>query len=190
VSAHLPAVTPGYAANGVVGFYEQHGATYRNPHEDQIRAALRRAAGLWNLDLGHVLDLACGSGEATLELRALGATAVTAIDPYTQLAFAERTGSTAAPLTFADVASGALEGDRFSLVVCSYAMHLCEPSRLAGLCLALAQVAPAMLILSPHKRPVIKSGWGWSAAEQIIDQRVHARLYTRAWTTNLRRIDA
>ena len=171
------AITPGYEAAGVDGFYEANGATYRNPHEDEVRETLARALEQWNLDLSSVLDMACGSGEATLELVAIGATDISGIDPYTQAAYLERTGLIAEPLTFADIGNGALEGRSYSLVVCSYALHLCETSRLAAVCIALVRVAPALLILSPHKRPVINGGWGWSDPDEFVHRRVHARLY-------------
>ncbi len=170
-------ITPGYDAGGVTAFYEMNGSTYRNPHEDEVRSTLRLAVEQWHLALDDVLDLACGSGEATLELRDLGASEVTGIDPYTQAAYFDRTGSTAESLTFADVGDGALEGRSYSLVVCSYALHLCELSRLAAVCIALVRVAPALLILSPHKRPVIKQGWGWAPPEEFVHRRVHARLH-------------
>jgi SAM-dependent methyltransferase len=172
-----PSITPAYEATGVEGFYEANGASYRNPHEDEVRDTLVMAAERWAPDLTSVLDLACGSGEATLELMSLGAVTIAGIDPYTQAAYHERTGLDAEPLTFADIANGALEGRSYSTVVCSYALHLCETSRLAAVCIALVRVTPTLMILSPHKRPVIGSGWGWSDPDEFVHRRVHARLY-------------
>ena len=100
-----PAIRTEYERRGVTGFYRSAGGAYRNPHEPQLRAAIRRAAlferaasrarfttarplpngrgsseaptsrdregaigATWSLDLTRVLDLAAGSGEATLAL--------------------------------------------------------------------------------------------------------------------------
>ena len=64
-----------YETFGVQGFYEAHGQAYSNPHNDQIIRAVaalmssQRFGGRPGEQL-RVLDLACGSGEATLALQA------------------------------------------------------------------------------------------------------------------------
>jgi 2-polyprenyl-3-methyl-5-hydroxy-6-metoxy-1,4-benzoquinol methylase len=176
VSKAPPDIRPQYDALGVDGFYAAHGATYRNPHEATVKKLLQTVALEWALDLSHVLDLACGSGEATLALRALGAN-VTGIDPYTGAAYCDRTGSTAEPLSFEDIAAGALEGRAYSLIVCSFALHLAMESRLPTLCWQLAQISPALLVLTPHKRPAIQAAWGWTLEAETTLERVRARLY-------------
>ena len=171
------AIRKEYERYGAERYYRRFGASYRNPHEVALRHALQAAVAAWQPDLSRVLDLACGSGEATLALRELGAARVDGIDPYTGAAYLARTGQAAEPLTFEDVAGGALAGRRYSLIVCSYALHLAEPSRLPGIAWALAQVAPALLILTPHKRPVIRAEWGWRLEGEIVVERVRARGY-------------
>jgi SAM-dependent methyltransferase len=179
MSDEQPSIRGEYVEHGVRQYYETHGADYRNPHEPIIREVLALATQTWTLDLAHVLDLACGSGEVTLALRPLGATNIEGIDPYTAQAYHERTGQTAAPFTFEQIASGALTDRRYSLIVCSFALHLVAVSWLPGLCYQLSQLAPALLILTPHKRPVLKPEWGWSLYQELIHKRVRARLYTR-----------
>src|SRR5579885_1498147 len=115
------AIRHAYERHGVPAYYARFGTSYRNPHEPAIRAALAMAAGRWPLDLRRVLDLACGSGEATLALRKLGARAIVGADPYTGAAYRERTGQEALPLDFAAVAAGALAGECYTLAVCSFA---------------------------------------------------------------------
>ena len=168
-----------YARYGVEEWYGQFGATYRNPHESIVRELIQVSVRDWSLDLSAVLDLAAGSGEATLALRDVGAVNVSAIDPYTGPAYLVRTGKSAEALTFADLAAGALAGRRYSLVVCSFALHLCEPSRLAGLMFALAQVTPALLILTPNKRPQLRAEWGWIMRGERLMNRVRSRIYQR-----------
>jgi hypothetical protein len=172
-----PSVRGGYARLGVEAYYRRHAATYRNPHEDAVRAALAHAVADWTLDLSHVLDLAAGSGEVTLALRDLGAARVDGIDPFTADAYHARTGAHCEAMDFAAVAAGALAGRRYSLVVCSFAMHLCEPSRLPGLAQQLSTVAPSLLILTPHKRPLLRAEWGWEVLGERVTERVRARVY-------------
>ena len=163
--------------DGAGAYYRSRGATYRNPHEPEVRESLLRAARDWELDLTHVLDLAAGSGEVTLRLRELGATQIDVIDPFTFDAYRARTGADAERFTFEQIAAGALADRQYSLVVCSFAMHLCELSRLPALCTQLSLIAPSLLILTPHKRPVIQSDLGWELVREQVMHRVRARLY-------------
>jgi SAM-dependent methyltransferase len=170
-------IRPKYEELGVEGYYSTHGSSYRNPHEKQIHALLETM--LPHLDLSNVLDLACGSGEVTIKLLEHGAT-VSGMDPYTQQAYLARTGLTAEQHSFEDIAGGSLAGRGYSLVVCSFAMHLCEPSRLPNLVYNVAQISPKLLILSPHKRPRFKPEWGWQLEVETEFERVKARLFSAA----------
>ncbi len=167
-------IRPQYEALGVDAYYQTFGASYRNPHEKQIHALLEQIRP--ELDLSAVLDLACGSGEVTLKLLEFGAK-VEGIDPYTSQAYLERTKQTAQAISFEDIADGALEGRTYSLIVCSFAMHLVPISRLALLCYALTQISSSLLILTPHKRPILKPEWGWRLEQELFFERVRARLY-------------
>jgi len=166
-----------YQAYGVRGYYERFGAEYRNPHEPHIRVALHQAAEWWALDTSAVLDLACGSVEVTLALRALGVTDITGADPYTGTAYTERTGLTALPITFEQVGAGALSERQYSLIVCSFALHLVEASRLPTVAYQLARIASQLLILTPHKRPDLQAAWGWSLAGEVANEHVRSRFY-------------
>jgi 2-polyprenyl-3-methyl-5-hydroxy-6-metoxy-1,4-benzoquinol methylase len=175
------AIRAAYQQYGVEGFYRRFGGSYRNPHERAIRAAIRAAAACWDLPLDRVLDLACGSGEATLALRELGAS-IDGIDPYTYQAYAERTGQAAERFTFEQIAAGALAGRGYTTIVCSFAMHLVAHSRLPALAMQLSLIAETLLILTPHKRPQLRPEWGWESAGELVVDRVRARLYRRAWS--------
>jgi SAM-dependent methyltransferase len=174
------AIRAAYEQYGVRGFYERFGDTYRNPHEQAIRAALRQAIELWRPALDRVLDLACGSGEVTLALRELGATAVHGIDPFTYRAYAERTGDLAERYTFEQIAAGALAGRSYSAIVCSFALHLLAPSWLPALAAQLSLISDTLLVLTPHKRPLLKPEWGWACAGELVAERVRVRYYTNA----------
>lgn len=168
-----------YEAHGVARYYAGQGADYRNPHEPQLAAILRESLLAWQLDLSEPLDLACGAGEATRVLQSLGAGNVTGIDPYTAVAYHRQTGLAAEPWTFEQIAAGALAGRRFSLIVCSYALHLLEPSRLPGLLLPLAELSGTLVVATPHKRPELRPDWGWQLQEERERERVRVRLYRR-----------
>ncbi|HEY2587317.1 MAG TPA: class I SAM-dependent methyltransferase [Tepidisphaeraceae bacterium] len=166
-----------YEAHGVSSFYRTQGSAYRNPHEPQIARSLEIAIKEWQMDLSRVLDLAAGSGEATLPLRNLGAGLIDGIDPFTFDAYQERTGQIAGRVTFEQIAAGALAGRGYTLIVCSFAMHLVEPSRLPHLAMQLSLVGDRLLILTPHKRPAIRGEWGWRFEGERVVQRVRSRLY-------------
>jgi len=166
-----------YDRHGVEGYYSQFGAEYRNPHEPIIREALRIALEQWSPDLARVLDLACGSGEATLALRELGATEIDGIDPFTSDAYLARTGRAAEVYSFEQIAEGAIADRRYNLIVCSFAMHLIEESWLPALLAELRMISDRLLILTPHKRPEFKPGWGWRLEDEFVHERVRVRLY-------------
>lgn len=188
-----------YAAHldGADGYYREFGGQYRNPHEQGVAAMVARIPELFP-DLvwpqASVLDLACGSGEVTFALLALNtglpAKKITACDPYTGAAFAERTkshpatrqGLVAETWSFADIANGALEGSRFDVIICAYALHLCEASWLPSVCLALANASERLVIITPHKRPELQPWWGWSLFHEYRDPAYRIRL--RAYSSN------
>ena len=152
----------------------------------RVAYATEQLVGNGALSVGdRVLDLACGSGEVWRTLRSLGFDAddLTATDPYTAAAFATLTGAACRADSFADIASGSLSSDGLSFdhIICAYALHLCEESRLPGVCLALAAVAPSLHVITPHKRPVLRDAWGWTLADEHYDTgfRVRTRTYHR-----------
>jgi SAM-dependent methyltransferase len=173
----LASIRSQYESKGVAAFYRDEGDDYRNPHEETIGRLLAQIVPAWQLDLTNVLDLAAGSGEVTLALRTLGAQRVAGIDPFTFRAYAKRTGNVAEQFTFAQIAAGALRGRQYSLIICSFALHLSEPSRLPSVVQELSQVAPALLLIMPHKRPVLRPAWGWTLTDEIVVERVRARLF-------------
>jgi SAM-dependent methyltransferase len=175
------AIRAGYEQYGVEGFYQRFGDSYRNPHERAIRATLKAAVARWELPLDRVLDLACGSGEVTLGLRELGGAVIDGIDPYTQLAYAARTGQIAEPITFEQIVAGAIAGRSYGTIVCSFALHLVAPSRLPALAAQLSLLSTALLVLTPHKRPQLRPEWGWHCVDELVVERVRARYYMKDW---------
>ncbi|GAA5973399.1 hypothetical protein JCM21900_004911 [Sporobolomyces salmonicolor] len=100
---------------------------------------------------------------------------ITAADPFTSPAYRARTGRPCLELSFAQVAAGELPPpggasappaedvvELYDLVVVSFALHLVEsPSELWALLAALGKRARWLCVTAPHKKPDIKSTWGW-----------------------------
>lgn len=168
----VKSIRESYATLGVKTFYEKHGQNYSNPHESSIHKCLDAALAIWKPNLSNVLDLACGSGEITSYLKA---TNIVGIDPYTHEAYYKRTGKNVFKYTFEDIATGAISDHRYSLIVCSFALHLVDQSRLPTLCLAIGQLSPNLLILTPNKKPIISHGW--DTPQELYIDRVRARYY-------------
>jgi SAM-dependent methyltransferase len=181
--ADARAIRNQYEEHGVEGYFSNFGAEYRNPHEPVIAEALKLAVERWRLDLSRVLDLACGSGEVTLALRELRCRELDGIDPYTGEAYLARTGRTAEPISFEQIAEGALAGRRYSLIVCSFALHLIDVSWLPALLAHLGLISDRLLIVTPHKRPEIKTEWGWTLEDELSIDRVRARIYRKTCNT-------
>jgi SAM-dependent methyltransferase len=176
---HLPGtgIRGEYDRHGSDGYYRRYGRTYRNPHEPIVHDSILSAVRQWKPDLARVLDLAAGSGEATLALREAGAGLIDGIDPYTFEAYFNRTGQTAERVSFDQIAAGALAERRYRLIVCSFALHLCQASRLPRLASQLSLIAPALWVLTPHKRPELRPEWGWRLMDESLVDRVRTRLY-------------
>jgi SAM-dependent methyltransferase len=166
-----------YEQHSVRGFYESFGAEYRNPHESSIAKLLTLGIERWQLNCDRVLDLACGSGEVTLALRSLGYQNITGIDPYTYNAYWQRTGQEAETYSFEDIASGALSGRNYSLIVCSFALHLVPISWLPLVIYQLGAIAPSLVVITPNKSPHLKPEWSWTFLDEMAINRVRARLY-------------
>jgi hypothetical protein len=60
-------------------------------------------------------------------------------------------------------------------------MHLFSVSRLPLLIFHLSNISPQLLILSPHKRPVLKPEWGYVLETEKNFERVKGKLYKSAF---------
>jgi SAM-dependent methyltransferase len=167
-----------YAAHpdGAAGFYADEGSSYRNPHSGAVIGALSLLS--WS-PTDRILDLCCGSGEVTGALVSLGVplALIEASDPYTGEAYAARWGRTVdANWSFDDLARGALPTDRYDRVVCSYALHLCPTSLLPTVCVQLALAVAELVVVTPHKRPMLRDEWGFVLVEEHRHDQTRARV--------------
>lgn len=149
-----PQIRPLYDKHGAEGYYREFSDEYENPHLPEIRALLER--NFWRFDCeGTVLDFAAGGGEVATVLQSLGAKNIVGCDPFTHALFERKTGLPCLQLSFKDVIREGLSG-QYSLIVSSFAMHLCPPNDLFSLCWNLLQAAPLLVIITPHKRPELE----------------------------------
>jgi ubiquinone/menaquinone biosynthesis C-methylase UbiE len=148
-----------YREIGVARYYEKSGEQYSNPHKFDIERLIKRKLSIPNSFLKKeekILDLACGSGEATIPLLQLGYNNITGVDPYTHLKYEEMTKLKCPPHSFIDILNGALDEERYDAIIVSYALHLVKESMLHNFCHKLAEISKKLIIVSPHKFPIMK----------------------------------
>jgi 2-polyprenyl-3-methyl-5-hydroxy-6-metoxy-1,4-benzoquinol methylase len=147
-------VREGYEALGVHKYYLANANDYSNPHFEQIKQLIEQNHTKFSLN--SVLDLGSGSGEVTLILQSLGYNNIEGMDPYTYKLYTHNTGSTCSKLTFEDIVKGKLKKN-YESIICSFAMHLCDEAILGGLTYQLFQHTQHLIIITPHKRPVLEN---------------------------------
>ena len=132
---------------GVAKFYETE--DYVNPHLFDIERAIDHLKGIVNLENRKVLDLSCGNGEVTKLLPT--SNDVVGSDPYLYHKYQKETGLFCYNYSFKDIAQGRLS-EPFDLIICSYAIHLCEDSMLSTVLYNLGMLCKQFIILSPTKK--------------------------------------
>lgn len=147
-------IRPLYDEYGAEGYYQAHGDSYENPHLPEITALITRNVDRFDCT-GVVLDFAAGGGEVSSVLQHLGKSNIQGCDPFTSALFVRKTGLPCLELSFKEVIKAGLPG-RYSLIISSFAMHLCPLKDLYPLCWNLFQAAPTLVIITPHKRPELE----------------------------------
>lgn len=150
----MKAIRPLYEAFGVEAYYREQAETYENPHFPEIETLLERNFPRFDCS-GGVLDFAAGGGEVTRVLLRLGVLDITGCDPFTFRLFEQQTGLPCLHWSFKDLVKGQSPG-RYSLIISSFALHLCPPKDLFSLTWNLLQAAPALVVVTPHKRPELE----------------------------------
>ena len=167
-------VRAGYEQLGGDGYYKEHAEDYVNPHIKEIEYLLNTDSA--KASVGNtVLDLCCGGGEVTNILLKNNTYVIDGVDPYTAAAYKKNTGRDCLNYDFKSIVQGSLQDKRYDTIICSFAMHLCEESMLNSLLYQLRLIANTLIIITPHKRPDIKS-W-WNMVEEIKYNKVKLRIY-------------
>lgn len=147
-----------YVAQGVDAYYQQHGNTYFNLHFAQIKTLLIK--NQHRVNYTQTLDFCAGGGEVSQVLQELGFNYLLGCDPYTYQLYTQNTNQTCLTYNFQEVIQGKLNdylADKvFTSIICSFAMHLCPEKQLYPLVYNLFQLAPQLVIITPHKRPVLE----------------------------------
>lgn len=163
-----------YSIGGSDDFYTRHANEYKNPHQaiiTKITSSLK-----FPLDT-KFLDLGCGGGEVTMTLQSMGYTNIYGMDPYTSSLYEKNTGIIALQNSFQDVANNCLQDEQYDVVIASFSLHLCPSQYLKLTCINLALVSKYLVIISPHKNPVILDDYGWILKKSYTIDRVHTRVF-------------
>ena len=148
------ALRPLYEKYGAEEYYKAFGDQYENPHEEQVRALIKQNSH--RFDPTAVLDFAAGGGEVSLALLDLGYQNIQGADPFTHELYRQKTQMPCATWSFEDIVKEPKTSETFSCIICSFAMHLCPQNLLFSLSWNLLQMAPQLLIVTPHKRPALE----------------------------------
>lgn len=143
-----------YEQLGVDKYYKDYGNQYSNPHFAQIKELVIKNAD--RLNYHSILDFCSGGGEISLLVKGLGFDQITGSDPYTHQLYQKKLQQPCHKWSFDDVIKGVLT-EQYSSIICSFAMHLCPEEKLYPLVLQLFQQTSSLVIITPHKRPILET---------------------------------
>jgi hypothetical protein len=173
----MDSVRSKYQKYGVKNFYQFNYEQYNNPHEPIIQKSIKFVNDNWDVNFSKILDLAAGKGEATKILLKLGNNNIDAVDAYSCKYYEDETNRKCSTISFNDIINGILDNKHYTIIVCSFALHLLETSKLPTFLYKLSQISDQLLILSPHKKPEVKEEWGWSLQNEMMVDKVRTRLF-------------
>lgn len=173
-----PSIRQNYEIYGVEDFYKKIGSDYKNPHSDMIKDAIIEINSKNIVDFSNVLDLASGMGEVTSILKELGYNDIVGCDPYLYNEYMKETGKKCYKYSFEDIQQGKLDNKKYSTIVCSYALHLAEPSIISTLMWKLSLISEYFIIISPNNNPIIKENNGWELINSFRKSKSKIRIYT------------
>lgn len=144
-----------YSTTGIENYYKEYPDEYSNPHETYIHELIKQV----NIK-GHILDLSCGNGSASLAIKKSLSSqdydySIIGCDPFLYEQYKTRTGNPCLKFSFDDIINGTLQSYQFDSIICSFALHLCEKSKLNTLLYQLSRISDELIILTPHKRPKV-----------------------------------
>lgn len=160
-----------YQNIGVDGFYKIHGNNYINPHYDKLYDTLFPLKDKWSLKLNNSLDLCCGSGEITRIFNC-----IEGCDPYTHNNYTNSVNKPCMRFSFDDIMHGKLD-KQYDTIICSYALHLADTNKLPLIIYQLSLICEYLMIISPHKKPLLKDEWGINLINEFYVNKIRVRLY-------------
>lgn len=163
-----------YENFGVEEYYSTN-LHYKNPHEPQVIELIKKYH--LTLPLECVLDLSCGNGLITNTLQILGYKKIIGLDPFLDKEYTFRTGCLSYKMSFKDIVNNGLTNEKFSCIICSFALHLCPKSMLPDLFWRLSEISNTLVVISPSKFPIIKNPLVEDFSLTSLKKRVHFRRY-------------
>lgn len=160
-----------YSQLGVDNYYKIYGNEYVNPHLEQLTSSISIVKDFWKLDLSNSLDLCAGSGEITSLLDCSEG-----CDPYTYESYIKNTGKPCMRYSFDDIMQGKLDKE-YNTIICSYALHLADKSKLPQIIYQLSRICNSFLLISPNKKPDIKEEWGMVLDNSTYIDGIRIKLY-------------
>lgn len=158
--------------DGVDNFYQNRGDSYQNEHMEIVLSLINNDIDFYKSK--SVLDLCCGNGDVTSFLEGhIGS--IEGSDPYLYSKYIESTGRSCLRLSFKDLAMGKLN-KKYDIIICSFALHLCDRSMLANVLYNLKQCSDNLVIITPNKKPNIDIFWNLES--EVMLNRVRYRKYT------------
>jgi len=140
-----------YEKYGVDTYYKNHSKEYENPHKKEIIDIIK------NIEIKHtdkILDLSCGDGLITETLLELGYNNIKGCDPYMCDIYKKKTKKECYNYDFIDIINNKMT-EQFDIVICSFALHLCDEKNLFSLINQLKYFnnIKKLYIITPHKKP-------------------------------------
>jgi hypothetical protein len=163
-----------YQEVGVSEYYSSDKYIYHNNHAYEISELIKDNHNI--PDLNNVLDLSCGDGLVTKTLVSLGYEGIEGSDPYLYDRYRRETGKICHELSFTDIVKSGL-ANKYSSIICSFALHLCDKSMLPNLVWRLSQATNQLVIISPSKFPNIGNPTIEKFKYTKNNKRVHFRIY-------------
>ena len=163
-----------YQKLGVEAFYKKNSDSYENPHEKIVHYLLDIANKKGHIGKTKILDLCCGTGQVSNHLKKIGYSNIVGCDPFTNIEFQKRTNLKAYNYDFRYIAMKGLS-EKYSTIICSFALHLAPASLLPQLLWQLSQSCEKLIIISPNKKPEIKNHF--IEVDSFKDNRVICKIY-------------
>lgn len=158
-------------------YYINNGNSYSNPHEASIQKIVKNLVQKFFTIQYSYLDLGCGGGQVSKALDSIGCKNVVGLDPYTTSLYKKNCSYHILAHSFQDVAYNKIQLDACDVVIASFSLHLCPTNDLKLLCINLALVCKWLVIISPHKNPVLTEDCKFKLVEIFKTDRIHVRIY-------------
>lgn len=166
-----------YKKMGIENFYKSNADSYENPHERIIQTHLLSLIKNKTLTRNQkILDLCCGTGQVTSFLNKQSFHFIEGCDPYTNIEYQKRTNKKAYNFNFKQIGTGSISNKKYDVVICSFALHLCDKNLLPQVLFQLSLISKKLIIITPHKKPNIDVYWTEDKSYKI--NRVTTKVYS------------